>query len=672
MQNTSSTTVSPPRSRLRLLPPRAGVARLAAAALVALPALTSPVLRAQGTGAVDHTLAPFPAELKARIKHVIIVYPENRSFDSLYGRIPGVNGIAQARAENVTQTDRAGNVLPSLPRPTTSGIPGISAAPDTRFPATTPNAQYDAAPFVPPADRIGDMVHRFYTEQYQINNKADRFHADPQNAGGAPLTKFSAWSDNPGLVMNYYDAQNLGEGALAKEYTLCDNAFHSAFGGSFLNHQFLIAARAPVWPAAPTDGGSPPPAGTGSDTVFNSRGFPSVLTSGSLSDGTITGDGDLPAFVLSNAAQTIGTGDYWAVNTVRPLRGPAGGFSTNLVTDGQPTSNTPISGRLPLQTFDTIGDRLDAAGLSWAWYAGGWNDAKAGRADFLFQFHHQPFAFFANYALARTPVPPTTANGVTTPAVPGVDSPGSAAHLKDEDADFYPAVTNGTLPTVSFVKPIGQNNSHPGYAAVQRGQDWFNRLVNVVEGSPYANDTAIICVYDEHGGLFDHVQPPRVDAWGPGLRVPFIVIAPFAKKGFVDHTQYETVSALAFVEGLFDLCPLNTRDADAQPPISAFQGQPDLVIRGYAGKPMTYQMPGYNRPTAFKLLGGTGVNLDGMSLDRASGALSGTPRAVGSYAFQVKVKGQDGNQTLSVRLDVREREFTSLLRAARRPAADSR
>lgn len=646
------------------------MALLTAATLCVNPLTGTTTLHAQGaatTPAVDHTLAAFPAELKARIKHVIIVYPENRSFDSLYGKVPGVNGIAQARAENVTQTDRAGRALDSLPRPTTSGIPGLSAGPDTRFPAATPNAQYDAAPFVPFSDRIGDMVHRFYTEQYQINDKTSRFRSDPQNAGGAPMSKMSAWSDNPGLVMNYYDAQNLGEGALAREYTLADNCFHSAFGGSFLNHQYLIAARAPVWPAAPTDGGSPPPAGTGSDTVFNSRGFPTVLTSGSLSDGAITGDGDLPAFVLSNAFQTIGTGDYWAVNTLRPLRGPAGGFSTADTGATAPASDTPISGRLPLQTFDTIGDRLDAAGISWAWYGGGWNDAKAGRADYLFQFHHQPFAFFAKYALATTPVAQTA----TKPAVAGTDSPGSAAHLKDEDADFYPAIVNGTLPTVSFVKPVGENNSHPGYASVQRGQDWLNRLANIVESSQYANDTVILDLYDEHGGLFDHVQPPRVDAWGPGLRIPFLVIAPFVKKGFVDHTQYETVSVLSFVEGLFDLPPLNTRDADAQPPISAFPGQPDLIIRGYVGKPVSYQMPGYNRPTFYKVRTAAGpVELDGLSLDPATGILTGEPQAEGSYLIPIKIRGEDGTVKYTARLDVRAREYTALLKVAKRPDAD--
>ena len=150
-----------------------------------------------------------------------------------------------------------------------------------------------------------------------------------------------------------------------------------------------------------------------------------------------------------------------------------------------------------------------------------------------------------------------------------------------------------------------------------------------------------------------------------------MVIAPFTKKGFVDHTQYETVSVLSFVEGLFDLPPLNTRDADAQPPISAFPGQPDLIIRGYVGKPMSYQMPAYNRPTLYKVRTAAGpVKLDGLSLDPATGILTGEPRAEGSYVIPIKVRGEDGVVKYSARLDVRAREFTALLKAAKRPGAD--
>jgi phospholipase C len=86
-------------------------------------------------------------------------------------------------------------------------------------------------------------VHRFYHEQLQIDNGF-------LEAKNGDLDKFVTWSDNPGLVLSYLDATNLPEGQLAQQYLLCDNFFHSTYGGSFLNHQWLIAAATPSWTAA--------------------------------------------------------------------------------------------------------------------------------------------------------------------------------------------------------------------------------------------------------------------------------------------------------------------------------------------------------------------------------------------------------------------------------------
>ena len=640
------------KSSLDLKTPTIGL--LAALAAGVLP-VAAHAQDAAATGVSTSTaLATFPDDLKEKIKYVFILYPENRSFDGLYGNIPGVNGLAQAKPENYQQTTQTGTVLDVLPQPTTSGIPGLTSGPDARFPASMPNAPYDLLPNVPFASMQGDMVHRFYTEQYQINDPAGRYRLNPKNAGGTAMSKFAAWSDNPGLVLTHYDAQNLGEGLLAKQFTICDNTFHSAFGGSFLNHQFLIAARAPVWPATPTttDAAVPPATGT-NFTTFDANGNPAVLTNGSVSDGFLTADGDLPPFERSNANQRLNPGDYWAVNTLRPLRGPAGGFSTAVTAAGAPTSNTPVAGRLPLQSYDTIGDRLTAAGISWAWYSGGWNNAKAGRADFLFQFHHQPFAFFAKYALATTPVPQTA----TAAAIPGTDSPGSALHLKDEDADFYPGLTDPdiktNLPRVIFVKPIGEDNQHPGYAAVQAGEDWIAQAVAKIQASKVYKHSVIFITYDEHGGMWDHVKPPQVDSWGPGLRVPLTVVSPFVKQGFIDHSQYETSSVLNFLEKLYDLPPLNEHDANALPPVAPFVGQPDLIVRAQVGKAFSYTLPAYGVPEPFKLVG----DLDGLSYDAATGVLSGTPTAKGSYPLKVRtLQADDSKSKYTLRLDVLKAE----------------
>jgi len=95
-------------------------------------------------------------------------------------------------------------------------------------------------------------------------------------------------------------------------------------------------------------------------------------------------------------------------------------------------------------------------------------------------------------------------------------------------------------------------------------------LVQAVQQSPAWADTAIIITYDENGGFWDHVAPPQGDRWGPGTRVPAIIISPYAKKGFVDHTQYDTTSILKFIETRWGLAPLSARDAAANDLINAF------------------------------------------------------------------------------------------------------
>jgi phospholipase C len=580
--------------------------------LVAAVALlgTPPVASADGT-----------ADPLANIDHFIIVYQENWSFDSLYGLFPGADGLRNSSAATLTQIDRlSGNALSSLPpangfnRYTGSGNvdaantntnPGflnippqpLNGAVDTRFNTNPADATsslklntlhfFNLVPIVPADGLTGDIVHRYWHEQFQASGTSVQSGV-VSNVGNNQ--GFITWSDNPGLVMSYFDATNLPEGVLAQQYTLGDNFFHSAFGGSFLNHQFLVAA-------APTVYYNMPASNNGNIAYLDSHGVLVMNTSGSavgkvVRDGNITPvGGEALSVSLNGTTQTVtansvafGNGlafdKHYAVNTI---------FSANLQSSGDPNAvnllpsqNNTNPGDLTRPFIPTIGDRLSDAGITWKWYSGGFDRALAqsptNPSHFgvtntdpsitLFQWHHQPFAFFDKYAPFKS-----VAQYNANPAA-GPFNPESAAHLQDETR-LYSDISNNTLPAVSFVKFLGPDNEHPGYTSLQQGQQHVADLVAAVQANPglWAR-TAIIVTYDEHGGRWDHVTPPVRDIWGPGVRVPVIVISPFARRGFVDHTQYDTSSILSTIEHRFGLAPLNSRDALVPTLAAAFTNVP--------------------------------------------------------------------------------------------------
>jgi phospholipase C len=408
-----------------------------------------------------------------RIQHVVVIYLENHSFDNLYGEFPGANGLANSGPTS-TQVDGSGNPFATLPMTGTSP-----------FPNTLSNAPFNIEQYVPANLKIPDLVHRYYQEQQQID--------------GGKMDKFALVSDAKGETMGFYHTGPLPLAALASQYTLCDNFFHAAFGGSFLNHFWLIAARTPVFPNAPA-------------SVVAQLDAAGNL----VKDGFVTPDG-------------------YAVNTAFSVNHPH-------------PATTPAANLVPNQTFATIGDRLTGKNVSWAWYSGGWDNALAGNPDPLFQYHHQPFIYFQNFA-----------DGTAA----------KAEHLRDE-TEFFAAAAAGTLPGVSFIKPLGPDNEHPGYADLLTGEQHVLDLIQAVQKGPDWRNTVIIITYDEHGGFWDHVAPPVVDRWGPGIRVPTLIISPFARRGFVDHNLYDTTSILALIEHRWGLQPLTDRDANADDMAGAF------------------------------------------------------------------------------------------------------
>ena len=128
---------------------------------------------------------------------------------------------------------------------------------------------------------------------------------------------------------------------------------------------------------------------------------------------------------------------------------------------------------------------------------------------------------------------------------------------------------NGSLPEVSWVIPRDNQSEHPPHN-ITSGMNWVVYVVDRIMQSPYWNSTAIIVTWDDYGGFYDHVQPPSIDKYGLGFRVPAIIISPYAKSGYIDHTQYQFESILKFIEWRFNLASLTERDENATSIINAF------------------------------------------------------------------------------------------------------
>jgi len=179
--------------------------------------------------------------------------------------------------------------------------------------------------------------------------------------------------------------------------------------------------------------------------------------------------------------------------------------------------------------------------VSWAWYSGAWQvalDESKELARIAFQYHHQPFNYYANYAPGKAE---------------------RAEHLRDGGLDGVKLLADidaGQLPQVTFYKPQGSLNQHAGYATISAGDAHLAEVIAHLEKSPQWKNMLVILTYDENGGWWDHVAPPKGDRWGPGNRIPAMVISPYAKRGYVDHTPYDTGSIQRLIDRRFGLKPL--------------------------------------------------------------------------------------------------------------------
>jgi phospholipase C len=130
-------------------------------------------------------------------------------------------------------------------------------------------------------------------------------------------------------------------------------------------------------------------------------------------------------------------------------------------------------------------------------------------------------------------------------------------------------IRNGGLPSVTWITPRFELSEHPEYSFCH-GENWSTQVIDAIMESPIWEETAIFLTWDDYGGFYDHVKPPQVDGFGFGIRVPMIVLSPYAKRGVVSHELGEFSSVLRFIEDNWGLSKLTHRDRRATPMLSAF------------------------------------------------------------------------------------------------------
>ena len=469
-------------------------------------------------------LLPRPARaadlraLRERIDHIVVIFQENRSFDHYFGayrhprgafvdNLLDRDGRVDSRFDGL-QKNPAGITYSDLPMP--AHLPAFQ---DKLF----ENRPFHLAPYIPPGENVPwDPEHEFFRMFAQVDRGAmDRFVAlaMPRHHGhfaGAiehdRTAMLMAESKPSGAVLGHYTREDIPNyHRLADEYVLFDRFFQAMSGGSTGNALYLVAARSAVWPQAPQH---------------------------------LRGSFDPPLFGKHYDAH--GT----LINDLSPLNGPTGASIEDLKRSPPPDE----------QKYPNIGDRLSAAGLSWAWYNEGWNAVKpwAMKRAFdhgtgsavvdtgrLYVPHHNPFQYY-----------PSWFHNVR------------AGHIRDSE-DFLADARTGHLPNVSFIKATGAHDEHPADSTPRWGEDWVMTLLKAVGESPVWDKTAVVITYDEGGGFWDHIAPPRPDAYGCGTRIPALLVSGWARRGYVDHRIADTTSVLALIEARFGLEALTRRDAQA-------------------------------------------------------------------------------------------------------------
>jgi phospholipase C len=390
-----------------------------------------------GCGGANHVeQSTINALASSKIKHVVVIVQENRSFDNIFYGFPGADTASVAQLST-------GATVPLVPLPLESSY---------------------------------DLGHELYDFETDWNSgRMNGYDLD----GGPKALCFAALNGGscpeaipPNAEFSYIEPSEVAPYfAMAQNYVLADRFFTSQIDSSYDAHLFLVAAKSHIV--------------------------------------------NLPANSAGKVANIWGcdTPPGYLVPTLLPNRVVGPGIA-------------------PCFDDETLGDELDAKGLDWRFYA----PRIGGDLGDI-------WSSYDSYRKIRYGTDWTTK----------VVSPETTV-LTD--------IQTGHLAPVTWVTPDLANSDHPG-TGTATGPSWVASIVNAVGQSPFWDSTAIIIYWDDWGGYYDHVPPPQLDNWGLGMRVPMMVVSPYAKQGYVSHVQYETTSVAKFIESIFGLPALAVADQRA-------------------------------------------------------------------------------------------------------------
>jgi phospholipase C len=453
------------------------------------------------------------------IQHLVVIFQENVSFDHYFGTYPFAQNPAGEPG--------------FYAYPNTPGVNGFGPAllNNNANATNTANGTGASAPFR--LDRsqaaTADQDHDYLAEQLAYHSGlADLFPMSVGTAGPPPSGV--AQGLNKGLVMGYYDGNTVTAfWNYAQHYAMSDNSYNTTYGPSTPGAINLVSGQ--------TNG-----------VISNTNGT-----------GAIVGDG-------------------------------SGGFSD--ISDADPAGDvcSTTTGETFLMSGKNIGDLLNVAGVSWGFFSGGFDLTQTNangstncarsttslitntkKPDYI--PHHQPFQYYKSTA-NPTHVRPTS--------VATIGQAGDAANHQYDINDFYAAVSAGNFPAVSFLKAPGFQDGHAGYSDPLDEQQFVVHVINYLQGQPGWANTAVVIAYDDSDGWYDHQMPPIVNQsatnsdgltgtglcgsgttalagavtatthaqgrCGYGPRLPLLVVSPYAKANYVDHTVTDQSSILRFVE----------------------------------------------------------------------------------------------------------------------------